>query len=218
MATQQTTTAGRLLVAPSVILLFLWTIVPLVMTLYFSTLHYNLLDPDNVSFIGLQNFAYFLTDPIFIGALINTLVLVVSVLIISVVRRHSGRAADGSADLRPGHRSRDGDRAVLHHADRQRAGVEEPADEPGLGPLRMDLPIRSDCPSVDWFTNWPMLVGRHHRRLAMAAVREPDPADRAAIARRGAEGSRRARRRRADLLSSSISCCRIWRARSPSSC
>ena len=31
MATQQTTTAGRLLVAPSVILLFLWLIVPLVM-------------------------------------------------------------------------------------------------------------------------------------------------------------------------------------------
>ena len=37
MATQQTTTAGRLLVAPSIILLFLWMIVPLVMTLYFST-------------------------------------------------------------------------------------------------------------------------------------------------------------------------------------
>ena len=38
MATQQTTTAGRALVAPSVILLFVWMIVPLVMTLYFSTL------------------------------------------------------------------------------------------------------------------------------------------------------------------------------------
>ena len=37
MATQQTTIAGRLLVAPSVILLFLWMIVPLAMTLYFST-------------------------------------------------------------------------------------------------------------------------------------------------------------------------------------
>ena len=33
------------------------------MTLYFSTLHYNLLDPDNVSFIGLQNYLYFLSDP-----------------------------------------------------------------------------------------------------------------------------------------------------------
>ena len=53
MATQQTTTAGRILVAPSVILLFAWMIVPLVMTLYFSTLRYSLLDPDNISFVGL---------------------------------------------------------------------------------------------------------------------------------------------------------------------
>jgi sorbitol/mannitol transport system permease protein len=85
MATQQTTTAGRLLVAPSVILLFIWMIVPLVMTLYFSTLYYNLLDADNVRFIGLQNYRDFLSDPSFIGALVNTLVLVVSVLVISVI-------------------------------------------------------------------------------------------------------------------------------------
>ncbi len=53
MATQQTNVAGRVLVAPSVILLFLWMIVPLVMTLYFSTLNYNLLESDPSSFIGL---------------------------------------------------------------------------------------------------------------------------------------------------------------------
>ncbi|HLX97432.1 MAG TPA: sugar ABC transporter permease, partial [Roseiarcus sp.] len=74
MATQQTTTAGRILVAPSVILLFIWMIVPLVMTLYFSTLHYSLLDPDNVSFVGLANYTSFISDPNFIAALINTLV------------------------------------------------------------------------------------------------------------------------------------------------
>ena len=59
-------------------------IVPLVMTLYFSTLRYSLLDPDNVSFVGLQNYTAFLTDPDFLTALWNTLVLVASVLIISV--------------------------------------------------------------------------------------------------------------------------------------
>ena len=84
MATQQTTTAGRILVAPSVILLFLWMIVPLGMTLYFSSLHYSLLDPDSVSFVALQNYTYFLSDPNFLTALTNTLVLVVSVLAISV--------------------------------------------------------------------------------------------------------------------------------------
>jgi sorbitol/mannitol transport system permease protein len=85
MATQQTTIAGRALVSPSVILLFIWMIVPLAMTLYFSTLRYSLLDPDNSAFVGLQNYTSFLTDPDFISALINTLVLVISVLIISVV-------------------------------------------------------------------------------------------------------------------------------------
>ena len=100
MATQQTTTAGRALVAPSVILLFVWMIVPLVMTLYFSTLRYSLLDPDNASFVGLQNYTSFLTDPDFLTALFNTLILVVSVLVISVVRRHSGRVADGPAGVR----------------------------------------------------------------------------------------------------------------------
>jgi sorbitol/mannitol transport system permease protein len=84
MATKQTAAAARILVAPSVILLFLWMIVPLAMTLYFSVLRYSLLDPDSVSFAGLQNYSYFLSDPSFITALLNTLVLVVSVLVISV--------------------------------------------------------------------------------------------------------------------------------------
>ena len=84
MATQQTTVAGRILVAPSVILLFAWMIVPLAMTLYFSTLHYSLLDPENVSFVALQNYTYFLSDPNFFTALLNTLILVGWVLVISV--------------------------------------------------------------------------------------------------------------------------------------
>ncbi len=85
MATQQTSAAARVLVAPSVILLFLWMIVPLAMTLYFSSLRYSLLDADNIGFVGLQNYTSFLSDPDFIAALINTLVLVVSVLVISVI-------------------------------------------------------------------------------------------------------------------------------------
>src|SRR5579863_9615710 len=85
MATQQTNVAGRVLVAPSVVLLFLWMIVPLLMTIYFSTLNYNLLDPDAKHFIGLGNYLDFLSDPDFIGALENTLILVASVLVLSVV-------------------------------------------------------------------------------------------------------------------------------------
>ena len=73
MATQQTRTLGKLAVSPSVIFLFLWMIVPLAMTLYFSFLRYNLLDPGTETFAGWVNYQYFLTDPAFFDALINTL-------------------------------------------------------------------------------------------------------------------------------------------------
>jgi sorbitol/mannitol transport system permease protein len=85
MATRQTTTSARILVAPSVILLFAWMLAPLARTLYFSMLHYSLLDPTNIQFVGFQNYGYFLSDPNFLGALGNTLILVASVLVISVV-------------------------------------------------------------------------------------------------------------------------------------
>jgi sorbitol/mannitol transport system permease protein len=85
MATQQTQVLGRALLTPGVVLLFVWMIVPLAMTIYFSTLHYNLLDPGNEKFIGLENFTYFLTDPAFLASLRNTLVLVGSVLVITLV-------------------------------------------------------------------------------------------------------------------------------------
>ena len=45
MATEHSRTAARLMVSPAVILLFLWMIVPLGMTIYFSFLRYNLLMP-----------------------------------------------------------------------------------------------------------------------------------------------------------------------------
>ena len=85
MATQQTRTLGKLAVAPSVIVLFLWMIVPLVMTIYFSFLRYNLLDPGTTGFAGLSNYQYFLTDPSFFKAMKNSLILVGWVLAISVV-------------------------------------------------------------------------------------------------------------------------------------
>src|SRR5258708_21016761 len=85
MATQQTQVLGRALLSPAVVLLFIWMIVPLAMTIYFSTLHYSLLDPETESFVGLDNFRYFLTDPAFLTALRNTLVLVGSMLAITIL-------------------------------------------------------------------------------------------------------------------------------------
>ncbi len=85
MATQQTQVLGRALLTPAVALLFIWMIVPLAMTIYFSTLHYSLLDSETWSFVGLENFRYFLTDPAFLTSLRNTLVLVGSVLAITIL-------------------------------------------------------------------------------------------------------------------------------------
>ncbi|MFP8965758.1 carbohydrate ABC transporter permease [Pokkaliibacter sp. CJK22405] len=74
-----------LTVSPSVLLLLVWMIVPLAMTIYFSTLRYSLLYPGNEPFVGFENFYYFLTDDGFIAGALNTLILVGSVLLISVV-------------------------------------------------------------------------------------------------------------------------------------
>jgi sorbitol/mannitol transport system permease protein len=74
----------RALMAPAVVTLLLWMIVPLVMTIYFSVIRYNLMQPENVGFIGLENFEYFITDPSFATSVVNTLLLLGSVILITV--------------------------------------------------------------------------------------------------------------------------------------
>ena len=76
---------ARWLQAPGIVLLALWMIVPLGMTLYFSTIRYHLLYPERTGFMGFDNYEFFGTDPAFWPALANTLALVGSVLVISVV-------------------------------------------------------------------------------------------------------------------------------------
>ena len=78
-------TLPRLLMTPAIGTLFLWMIVPLVMSIYFSVIRYNLMQPDQTGFIGLENWEYFVTDPSFVTATVNTLLLVGSVVLITVV-------------------------------------------------------------------------------------------------------------------------------------
>ena len=75
----------RALMAPAVITLFLWMIVPLAMTFYFSAVHYNLMQPGEKTFAGLSNFEYFVTDPDFGPSILNTLTLLGAVIAITVV-------------------------------------------------------------------------------------------------------------------------------------
>ena len=72
------------LIAPAVVLLLVWSLIPLAMTLYYSVLHYNLIDPTQHGFAGLDNYWYLITDPDFVTSLVNTLILVGGVLVITV--------------------------------------------------------------------------------------------------------------------------------------
>jgi sorbitol/mannitol transport system permease protein len=70
--------------APSVLVLALWSTVPLAMTLWFSFRLYNLLTPSETGYAGIENYRYLLTDPGLPRALLNTLLLVGAVLAITV--------------------------------------------------------------------------------------------------------------------------------------
>jgi len=74
----------RRLLAPAVIFMFVWMIVPLVMTLYYAFRRYNLMMPEVTGFAGITNFKLMFTDPTFWDSLINTLVLVGASLVITV--------------------------------------------------------------------------------------------------------------------------------------
>ncbi|NGQ91697.1 sugar ABC transporter permease [Rhodobacter sp. HX-7-19] len=85
MSTQSSRLAARVMVAPSVVLLFIWMAVPLAMTLYYSFRLYRLLSPDRTGWVGFTNYLWFFNSPDFWLALWNTLALVGGVLIITVM-------------------------------------------------------------------------------------------------------------------------------------
>ncbi|MGJ8585642.1 MAG: carbohydrate ABC transporter permease [Marinosulfonomonas sp.] len=84
MATKASRSAARLMISPAVVLLLGWMLIPLCMTVYFSFLYYNLLQPGATPFAGWDNYYWFITDPSFTDAIKNTLILVGGVLIITI--------------------------------------------------------------------------------------------------------------------------------------
>ncbi len=85
MATKSSRFAARLMVAPSVIVLFIWMIVPLAMTIWFSFRIYRLLSPERTGWAGFRNYQWFFNSPDFWLAISNTLLLVGGVLAITIV-------------------------------------------------------------------------------------------------------------------------------------
>ena len=75
---------GQALNGPTIVVLFLWSVVPLLMTLWFSFRRYNLMDPSRIGFDGFGNYRYMMTDPSLGLAIWNTFLLLGAVLLITL--------------------------------------------------------------------------------------------------------------------------------------
>ena len=62
MATQHSRSAARVMMAPAVILLLGWMLVPLTMTLFFSFKRYLPLRGGDLGWVGFENYVRFLTS------------------------------------------------------------------------------------------------------------------------------------------------------------
>ena len=85
MATQHSRSAARLMMAPAIILLLGWMLVPLTMTLYFSFRRYLPLRGGDLGWVGFENYARFVTSSAFWPSVQATLIIVGGVLLITVV-------------------------------------------------------------------------------------------------------------------------------------
>ncbi|EFO33285.1 binding-protein-dependent transport systems inner membrane component [Roseibium sp. TrichSKD4] len=89
MATRQSRTLARYMMAPAVILLLGWMLVPLTMTLFFSFKKYLPLRGDSLDngleWVGFQNFVRFISSSAFWPSVSTTIIMVGGVLVITVV-------------------------------------------------------------------------------------------------------------------------------------
>ena len=85
MATQHSRSAARIMIAPAVIFLLGWMLVPLIMTLYYSFADYRPLRGVFDCCVGLQNYERFVTSGSFLDSVMTTLVMVGGILLITVI-------------------------------------------------------------------------------------------------------------------------------------
>lgn len=84
MATQQSRSAARIMMAPAVILLLGWMLVPLCMTLYFSFKRYLPLRGGDQGWVGFDNYVRFVTSSAFWPSVQATLIIVGGALLITI--------------------------------------------------------------------------------------------------------------------------------------
>ena len=85
MATQQSRTAARMMMAPAVFLLLVWMLVPLSMTLWFSFRQFLPLRGGDQGFVWFENYSRFISSNAFWPAVQTTLFMVGGILLITLV-------------------------------------------------------------------------------------------------------------------------------------
>lgn len=85
MATQHSRSAARMMLAPAVVLLLGWMLVPLIMTLYFSFKRYLPLRGGDLGWTGFDNYVRFVTSSAFWPSVQATLIIVGGTLLITVI-------------------------------------------------------------------------------------------------------------------------------------
>ena len=85
MATKQSRSAARIMLAPAVILLLGWMLVPLAMTLWFSFRQFLPMRGGDGGWVGFDNYVRFIGSSAFWPSVVTTLVIVGGVLVITIV-------------------------------------------------------------------------------------------------------------------------------------
>ncbi len=69
---------------PSIVVLLVWSVIPLLMTLWFSFRRYDLMEPSQKGFDGLGNYHYLFCDPALLVSIWHTILLVGAVPVITI--------------------------------------------------------------------------------------------------------------------------------------
>ncbi|KZM51936.1 sugar ABC transporter permease [Labrenzia sp. OB1] len=85
MATQHSRSAARIMMAPAVVLLLGWMLIPLTMTLYFSFKKFLPLRGGDLGWVGFDNYVRFVSSSAFWPSVQTTLIIVGGVLVITVM-------------------------------------------------------------------------------------------------------------------------------------
>lgn len=75
---------GLAFIAPAVVLLFVFLMIPFILTIGNSFTNYNILKPGATEFIGLKNFVKLTKDTVFMKSIVNTFVFVILVVPLQV--------------------------------------------------------------------------------------------------------------------------------------